>query len=116
MFGAKPSESLFRSSTLETAFRSGRKRRVATGITLGQKKKDADPRALNDNNPALDGMDAGNLLRKGPSAEMCRGLLLCKFGRILPGIFLKNFSGHSLLANDENPFFSFLPILALRGL
>ena len=30
----------------------------------------------------------------GPSAEMCRGFLLCKFWRILPGIFLEDFSGH----------------------
>ena len=30
----------------------------------------------------------------GPSAEMCRGFLLDKFWRILPGIFLEDFSGH----------------------
>ena len=30
----------------------------------------------------------------GPSAEMCRGFLLYKFWRILPGIFLEDFSGH----------------------
>ena len=29
-----------------------------------------------------------------PSAEMCRGFLLYKFRRILPGIFLEDFSGH----------------------
>ena len=32
----------------------------------------------------------------GPSAEMCRGLLLCKIWRILPGIFLEKFSDHLL--------------------
>ena len=30
----------------------------------------------------------------GPSAEMCRGFLLYRFWRILPGIFLEDFSGH----------------------
>ena len=30
----------------------------------------------------------------GPSAEMCRGFLLYNFWRILPGIFLEDFSGH----------------------
>ena len=29
----------------------------------------------------------------GPSAETCRGFLLYKFWRILPGIFLEDFSG-----------------------
>ena len=30
----------------------------------------------------------------GLSAEMCRGFLLYRFWRILPGIFLEDFSGH----------------------
>ena len=30
----------------------------------------------------------------GPSAEMCRGFLVYRFWRILPGIFLEDFSGH----------------------
>ena len=30
----------------------------------------------------------------GPSAEICRGILLYIFSRILPGIFLGDFSGH----------------------
>ena len=33
----------------------------------------------------------------GPFAEMYRGFLLCKFWRILPGILLKDFSGHFFL-------------------
>ena len=41
--------------------------------------------------PAISG---GSLCWPGPSAEMCRGLLLYKFWRILPGIFLEDFSGH----------------------
>ena len=32
--------------------------------------------------------------RPGPSAESCRGFLLYTFWRILPGIFLEDFSGH----------------------
>ena len=36
----------------------------------------------------------GVLCWPGPSAEMCRGFLLYKFWRILPGIFLGDFSGH----------------------
>ena len=38
-----------------------------------------------------------NLSKKywpGPSAEMCRGFLLYKFWKILPGILLEDFSGH----------------------
>ena len=37
----------------------------------------------------------------GPSAEMCRGFLLCKFWRILPGIFLEDFSGTFSHKNEE---------------
>ena len=37
----------------------------------------------------------------GPSAEMCRGFLLNKFWRILPGIFLEDFSGHFCHKNEE---------------
>ena len=33
--------------------------------------------------------------RPSPSAEMCRGFLFYKFWRILPGIFLEDFSGRS---------------------
>ena len=37
----------------------------------------------------------------GRSAEMCRGFLLYKFWRILPGIFLEDFSGHFSHKNEE---------------
>ena len=37
----------------------------------------------------------------GPSAEMCRGFLLYKFWRILPGIFVEDFSRHFPHKNEE---------------
>ena len=37
----------------------------------------------------------------GPSAEMCRGFLLYEYWRILPGIFLEDFSVHFFHKNEE---------------
>ena len=37
----------------------------------------------------------------GPSAEMCRGFLLHIFWRILPGVFLEDFSGHVFPHKNE---------------
>ena len=41
----------------------------------------------------LNGVSERDFWKTGPSAEMCRGFLLYKFWRILPGIFLGDFSG-----------------------
>ena len=37
----------------------------------------------------------------GPSAEMCRGFLLYEVRRILPQIFLEDYSGHFFPINEE---------------